>query len=319
MARPRWFVRLIRAGFPHRFRLATLTRVPGLRALLDHMLFAGDDIIYLPKDDVAARAAPPTRGERDSQIPAPTGTPPTRGERDSQIPAQPSTRRLAVNEPLAHRADLVLPSAVLHHFIDLAEHHWIMDFCICRLSDGCDDYPIQLGCLFLGEAVHKINPDLGRLATTAEAHAHVETCREAGLVHLVGRNKLDTVWLGATPGEKLLTICNCCPCCCLWKMLPHVDGAISAKVTKMPGVSVAVTGACTGCKLCVRDVCFVDAIRLEPGGYKGRPRAVIDPDRCRGCGRCVVVCPVDAITLTYPGEGSVAATIGRIGPLVDLQ
>jgi ferredoxin len=86
----------------------------------------------------------------------------------------------------------------------------------------------------------------------------------------------------------------------------------------MPGVSVTVTATCTGCKLCLRDVCFVDAIRLEPGGYKGRPRAVVDPDRCRGCGRCVSVCPVAAIELAYGGAGSVGQTIERIAPLVDL-
>jgi hypothetical protein len=127
----------------------------------------------------------------------------------------PSDKAIAVNESIPQPGDVVLPSMVVDHFIENASHHWVMDFCLCRESNHCEDYSCQLGCLFLGEAVEQINPRLGRLVSKQEAHGHVQRCREAGLVHLVGRNKLDAFWLGAGPGEKLLTICNCCPCCCL--------------------------------------------------------------------------------------------------------
>jgi len=91
------------------------------------------------------------------------------------------------------------------------------------------------------EAASRIDPRLGRPVTREEAHAHVRRAGEAGLVHVIGRNKLDAVWLDAWPGEKLLTVCNCCPCCCLWKMLPNLADGIGAKVTKMEGVELAVT------------------------------------------------------------------------------
>jgi len=90
-------------------------------------------------------------------------------------------------------------------------------------STGCKDYPMDLGCIFLGEAVKEINPKFGRMATVEEALEHAKKCRDAGLVHLIGKNKLDTVWLNAGPGDKLMTICNCCPCCCLWKILPDIS------------------------------------------------------------------------------------------------
>jgi Pyruvate/2-oxoacid:ferredoxin oxidoreductase delta subunit len=274
MSRPLWFVELVKKSFPARFFLARLTHVPGFRQLIDRLLFHEDDIIYLPRDH---------------------------------------TVRIEINEPIATRSDVVVPSAVLEHFIDEAEYHWVMNFCICRAADGCESYPIEYGCLFLGEAVEQINPALGRRVTRQEAREHVQRCREAGLVHLVGRNKLDTMWLGAVPGHKLLTICNCCPCCCLWRVLPHIHDTIGNKVTRMPGVSVTVNDACKGCKLCTRDVCFVDAIRME-----GK-QAVIDQNRCRGCGRCVDVCPLDAIDLTVPDTTFVDASVGRIAPLVDLK
>jgi ferredoxin len=272
MSRPLWFVNLVKKSFPTRFALARVTKAPLVGRLIDYALFGGDDIIYLPKDNL-----------------------------------------IQVNEPIQRPTDTVLPSAVVAHFIEQSEFHWIMDFCICRASDDCQDYPQDLGCIFLGEAVLKINPKLGRLVTRQEAMDHLRRCQEAGLVHMIGRNKLDTIWLGATPGQKLLTICNCCPCCCLWRVLPHVDRNIGDKITRMPGVSVTVNDSCRGCKLCVRQVCFVDAIQMADG------RAVIDGDLCRGCGRCVEICPLDAIDLTFTPASSVRQSIARIAPLVELQ
>lgn len=224
----------------------------------------------------------------------------------------PQDRVVEINEPVALPGEMVVPSQVVEHFINQANTHWIMDFCLCRSGAHCQDYPIELGCLFLGEAAEGINPRLGRRVTREEALAHVERCRQAGLVHLVGRNKLDTVWLGVGPGEKLLTICNCCPCCCLWGVLPHLAPHIGDKITRMPGVTVAVNGACIGCGTCTQGVCFVDAIHLVDG------QAVIG-EGCRGCGRCVDACPQQAIELSIGVGPFVKDSIARISALVDVS
>jgi ferredoxin len=162
----------------------------------------------------------------------------------------------------------------------------------------------------MGEAARRIDPRLGRLVTRKEAHDHVRRARKAGLVHLIGRNKLDTVWLDTGPGEKLLTVCNCCPCCCLWKMLPNLNHAIGGKITTMEGVEVRVTQDCVGCGTC-QQVCFVNAIRIEEG------RDHIGDD-CRGCGRCVEACPKQAITITVPDLAAIDSTIRRIEDVVDV-
>jgi ferredoxin len=217
-----------------------------------------------------------------------------------------------IDEPVEVPGEMVLPSQLVEHFIKTANTHWIMDACICRDGSGCEDYPIDLGCLFLGEAASGINPQLGRPVTKEEALDHARRCREAGLVHLVGRNKLDTVWLGVGPIDRLFTICNCCPCCCLWRVLPHIAPQIGAKVTRMPGVTVAVDGRCAGCGTCVQGVCFVDAIRLTDG------QAVIG-DACRGCGRCVEVCPQEAIEIIIEDGQFMEKSVARLSPLVDLS
>lgn len=224
----------------------------------------------------------------------------------------PIDNTIQVNQPIERQEDVVLPSQIVEHFINSSQYHWVMDFCICRTGNQCEDYAQEFGCLFLGEAVLDINPRFGRLVTKEQALEHARVCRESGLVHMIGRNKLDAVWLGAGPSHKLLTICNCCPCCCLWKMLPQITPMIGDKISKMPGVEVEVTELCVGCGTCTEGICFVDAIRLEES------RAVIG-DSCRGCGRCVEVCPNDAIELSVMDYAFVQKTIRRITPLVDLS
>ena len=270
MASPYGIKTLIRRTFGQRFVLARLSRHPIIGAVIDRLLFEGDDIMYLPRDNA-----------------------------------------IAVNRSLHPREDLAVPSQVLEHFIHQARYHWVMDFCICRDASHCQTYPVELGCLFMGEAARHINPKFGRRVTPEEAIAHTRRCREKGLVHLIGRNKLDSVWLNTGPSNQLLTVCNCCPCCCLWKILPEISPVISGKLTRMPGVSVHVNGECVGCGTCTQDVCFVEAIRVEDG------RARIGPE-CRGCGHCVTVCPIHAIELRIEDETFIETTIRRISDAVEV-
>ena len=270
MSSPVWFVNIIKKTFPQRFIMARMTRLPVIGRFIDYLLFEGDDIIYLPKDQT-----------------------------------------IQVGEEIEGPENMILPSQVVEHFIEKASYLWIMNTCICREATKCKDFPIELGCLFMGEAAMDINPKLGRRVSKEEALEHVRRCREAGLFQLIGRNKLDTMWLNVRPGDKLLTVCNCCPCCCLWRVLPVLSPKVSYKVHRMPGVKVTVTDRCEGCGTCVEKACFVNAIRLEGD------RAVIG-DACRGCGHCVSVCPEGAIELTIEDTTFMDSLIPRISSLVDV-
>jgi len=270
--KPLWFIDLLKKNFKHRFTLAGLTRLPLIGSMMDHALFAGDALVILPKDAVI---------------------------------------QVEVNQALEPPTNTVLPSQVVHTLIDQAGYHFAMDFCLCRESNQCEDYPRDLGCLFMGEAAKRIDPRLGHPITREEAHAHARRARDAGLVHLVGRNKLDAVWLDVSPGERLLTVCNCCPCCCLWKMLPGLSPVIGGKVTRMEGVEVTVTGDCVGCGACL-DACFLEAIELEDG------EAHITGE-CRGCGRCVEACPRGAIRITVPGLSDIDDTVKAVRKIVEVD
>ncbi|MFW9843738.1 MAG: DUF362 domain-containing protein [Candidatus Thorarchaeota archaeon] len=276
MARPMWFVKLLKKTFGGRSMIAKATKIPLLGKAVDKIFFEGDDVIYLPKDSVAQKT-------------------------------------IQISMKLDRPEETTLPSEIIHHFIEKANYHWIMNDCICRDAAKCEDYPINYGCLFMGEAVKGINPELGQMVTKEEAHDYARKCREAGLVHLIGRNKLDAQWLGVSPGDKLLTVCNCCPCCCLWKMLPDLTPEIGRKITKMTGVNVRVMDACVGCGTCTEEeVCFVNAISMIGD------KAVISSD-CRGCGRCVEVCPNSAIELTIDNPEFLSDSIEKVSSVVDVE
>ncbi len=266
------YVALIKRSFASRFAFSRLTRVPVLKRAIGKAFFDGDDMMILPRDN-AARVI-------DLDIEVDAGR------------------------------DVVLPSDVLKEMIRGHDGATVMRHCICRDSNGCEDYPRELGCVFLGPGASRIPESLGRRVSTAEALEHVQRCQDAGLVHLIGRNKLDSLWLNTGPKEELLTICNCCPCCCLWKMIPFLDDDLGRSIKPMPGVSVEVGEGCIGCGKCAEGSCFVDAITLSEG------RAQINNEMCRACGRCAELCPRGAIVLKFEGD-SMDEAVKRLAPLLD--
>ncbi|HUT54607.1 MAG TPA: 4Fe-4S binding protein [bacterium] len=218
----------------------------------------------------------------------------------------PQDNVIKIGVAIEKQPDLVLPSQAVEHVIRNASHRVLMNFCICREAMQCRDYPIELGCLFLGDAAKKIHPELGREATVDEALDHARRAREAGLVHAVGRSGIDPVWLNVGPPDRLLTICNCCPCCCIARTVPYSHPVLGEKYSRMPGVEVRVTEDCVGCGEC-EDACIFMALSMEDG------RAVINPDICRGCGRCASLCPEEAIEVVVEDPAFLDKTIERLG------
>ena len=274
---PRISVRVLGPLFGTRYRLASFTkRSKTFNRIIKRMLFDGDDMIVLPKDDVVR------------------------------------TRRIETDIRIDDAGETtVLPSDVVKGIIERSSDIFIMNFCLCRKSNKCGDYPREKGCVFLGKGVHKIPKDFGHLATAEEAKDYIDECTELGLVHIIGRNKLDSIWLDTGDKKDLMTICNCCPCCCLWNMARNISDDIGSTFKRMEGVTVTVNAEeCIGCGLC-RDICFIKAININDG------KCSLNPDMCRGCGRCVEVCPRDAIELDFD-ESLVNGEIERISGLVNL-
>ncbi len=275
MATPLILVEIIKKLFPQRLRLAALTRHPVLGAVVERLMFEGDELYYLPRGYL------------------------------------PRGNVVEVGEDIAQSGAAVLPAWIAEYFVNKSSYRFIMNSCVCREAEGCTVYPSEIGCLFLGEGARGINPKLGHPATKEEALEHLAWAKKAGLVQLVGKNKLDTLWLGTGPGSRLMTMCFCCPCCCLWKIAPFASPSISGKLHRLPGVEVRRNDECDGCGLCVYR-CMFGAIRVGEG------RAQIS-EACRGCGICVYDCPKGALEIRLPDEASIAGVIRSLSRAVDVS
>ncbi|WJI08769.1 4Fe-4S ferredoxin [Methanobacterium sp. CWC-01] len=273
-------VRVIKSTFKTRFTLARVCqKIPPLAVVVDKLLFEDDDILVIPRD----------------------GT------------VQSIVEEVQVNSSIEVPEETLLPSQVLKDMIGRSKYHLIMNHCICRVSNHCDDYPQDLGCLFLGKGVKKISPKLGRLVSKKEALEHVDKCQEAGLVHIIGRNKIDSIWLNTGPKEELLTICHCCPCCCLWKMASDLPEDLGKSIRPMEGVVLEFKpDLCTGCGNCTQGSCFVNALTMVDGKLE------IDREKCRVCGRCAEICSAGAISIKM-GENAIRRSVESVETLVDVE
>ena len=219
--------------------------------------------------------------------------------------------RVPVNQTIESSGSDFLPSDVIKEVIKQCDDIVIMDTCLCRTSTKCEDYPQDIGCIFVGPTSRKIPRSIGHTATVEEALAQVDKADAAGLSHIIGRNKIDSIWMNVRPGEGLLTICHCCPCCCLWKVVPNLEDDISSKISRLDGVTVTINeDNCRKCLKCIKQDCMFDAIHLE------NDKITINQDNCRGCGLCANVCKFDAITVDYDNH-TIDKVIDRMYNLIE--
>ncbi len=93
-------------------------------------------------------------------------------------------------------------------------------------------------------------------------------------------------------------ICNCCGCCCEAMIAARRFGLLDPVHTSsfLPHVD---EGLCNGCGKCVV-VCPVEAMTLTSANDPHRPKrrkAALREELCLGCGVCTRVCPTDGLRL----------------------
>ncbi|MEC9492874.1 4Fe-4S dicluster domain-containing protein [Flexistipes sp.] len=119
-----------------------------------------------------------------------------------------------------------------------------------------------------------------------------------GLELLAEAYENNLVQFGENVQHEVSFICNCCGCCCEAMIAARKFGLMNPVHTSnfMPEI---VHNDCTGCGKCV-EVCPVEAMSLVSANNPVKPRykkADIDEDRCLGCGVCVRVCPAQCINM----------------------
>ncbi len=151
-------------------------------------------------------------------------------------PAKSDTRWLPINTDIEMPDNCPMPVAMLDQLIEEASHRVIIDFCGCRNAFLCEDYPIDIGCLFLGDDALDLKVYPRREVTVEEAKRHVRRAVDAGLIPGVGKARVDT-WLFKVPDRgRLLSICFCCDCCCLGRYVHcgPVD-VVEGITSRLPG------------------------------------------------------------------------------------
>jgi len=106
------------------------------------------------------------------------------------------------------------------------------------------------------------------------------------------------VQFGENVQERVSFICNCCGCCCEALIAARKFGFLNP-VHTTNFIPEVIEETCTGCGKCV-SLCPVEAMTLVTASdphKPGRKKAKLTDDQCLGCGVCLRGCKVDALQL----------------------
>lgn len=190
------------------------------------------------------------------------------------------------------------PMEMLRDEVARASYRAIMNECLCRKIQGCRDYPLDLGCLFIGPAARAcVERGIAHEATLEECYAHLDRAKEAGLSATAYFVEVEEYVWGFRDADmpNFLEICFCCPCCCSANRFEQrAGGELKRILHQGSGWSCVVDAErCIGCGACTRE-CPHERISLRDG------RAWVHPE-CAGCGQCLKMCPQDALSVRHTG------------------
>jgi ferredoxin len=137
-----------------------------------------------------------------------------------------------------------------------------------------------------------------------------------GLELLHQAYELNLVQCGENVRKRVSFICNCCGCCCEALVAARRFGFLTP-VSTTNFVHEIDLETCTGCGRCV-DVCPVGAMSLVNAVDPHRPRrreAQLLEDACLGCGVCVRSCTRQSIQLT-PRDARVITPVSSVHRVV---
>ena len=220
-----------------------------------------------------------------------------------------------INQSLGTFENQILPVKVFKHFIDKASNIVMMHECPCRAFNDCQDHDKSLGCMYMGDDTLKllVTEDKGHIATKEEALERVKLAVDNGLIPLLGRAMQEAVGFGVEDTGHFLSMCFCCPCCCIdVKILKHASSSLNI-FRRIEGLNVMVDkDICVGCGECL-EVCVFNGMEMID------EIANVNQERCLGCGRCENVCPNEAISIIINESGGVNELINKLEAHIDVS
>jgi ferredoxin len=130
-----------------------------------------------------------------------------------------------------------------------------------------------------------------------------EVSKSEMLENLERSKELGLVFCAENTKRNPMIICHCCKCCCNYLAGANKFGFTNSTVTSN-FISIINETLCKGCGKCV-DLCPVNAINLSSADDPKKPKrkkAAVDARMCVGCGVCASKCPVEAIGMINRGS-----------------
>lgn len=192
----------------------------------------------------------------------------------------------------------VIPMDMLKESLKKVDYISGMDTCLCREANNCQDFPHDLGCLFLGEgAKTAVKHNLGRQITYEEACARIDRAAELGLMAQSVWIEVEQLLWGLRNDQldHFLEVCFCCPCCCItMKLARNLQEEDRIRFHPSGWTAVVNRDLCVGCGACMNaeNGCPMEAIVLDEDG-----KIRINQETCVGCGICKSRCQLDAISI----------------------
>ncbi len=183
----------------------------------------------------------------------------------------------------------VLPFEKVSNMVENAAA-WAVSDCICRkekkiAGEGCD--ATMNNCIMFSNDPNGFDIEYrgARKATKEEVLDLLKKAGEEGLVHISWNVQGDHVF-----------VCNCCTCCLVLRGVKLAPG-FAAKSNYCAQIDA---DTCVVCGLCADERCPMDAIDGADEAYE------VNPERCIGCGVCVVTCPSGALSLERKAEDEIS-------------
>ena len=226
---------------------------------------------------------------------------------------------ISVNIPVGEFESVIVPYQVFERFINKASNI-ILRTCPCRERGDCQDYPIEFGCIFMGDDTLNmaVSEEQAYVATKEQALEHTRKAIDNGLIPCIGRNVEEAEGAGVKDTGHFLSCCFCCPCCCVGAKAAEygssgLRGADTGMFKKIEGLEIKTDPAkCVGCGECV-EVCIPKAREIVEG------KSSLNSDYCVGCGRCVDACPNGALAIEIVDPNYIDAFISRLESIVDVE